>query len=55
MSNKYSDAQRKATNKWRSSKSQVVLTIDKEVAERWKAEAKAEGKSLTKWILEKIE
>ena len=55
MKSSYTEAQHKATNKYRRSRGQITLTVDKALKDKWQAQADAEGVSLTKWIISKVE
>ena len=49
----YTDAHRKATNKYRQSRAQITITISKEQKEQITQAATDAGKSVTQYILDK--
>ena len=50
----YTDAHRKATNKYRQSRAQITMTISKEQKEQIQQAATKEGKSVTQFIIDKV-
>ena len=55
MGSKYTDAQKKATNEYMKKMHTIRVVVTKEKAEEYKQLAKAEGKSLNQFIIDKIE
>ena len=56
MGEKYTDAQRRATLKYLSEKTDDVrVRVPKGTKERWRTEAEVEGKSLQRFIIDAIE
>ena len=56
MGEKYTDAQRRATLKYLSEKTDDVrVRVPKGTKEYWKSAAQAEGKSLQRFIIEAVE
>lgn len=55
MRGKYSEQQARATAKYMKDKHAIRVVVPKEDADRYKAAAEAEGKSLTKFVIECIE
>lgn len=55
MGSKYTESQKIATEKYMKDKHTIRLVVTKEKAAEYKALAKAEGKSLNKFIVDKIE
>lgn len=51
---RYTDAQRRATNKYRNSKAKIELFMEQEQKERIKQAAADAGKSVNQYILDKI-
>ena len=51
---RYTDAQRRATNKYRNSKAKIELILEQEQKERIKQAAADAGKSVNQYILDKI-
>ena len=55
MGRKYTESQAKATANYMSGKHTIRVVVPKEDAERYKAAAKKEGKSLNRYIIDCIE
>lgn len=56
MGEKYTDAQRRATLKYLSEKTDDVrVRVPKGTKEQWKAAAEIEGKSLQRFIIDAVE
>ncbi len=52
----YSDAQMRANHKYRAKAyDQINITVPKGTRDRWRALAEAEGKSLTAYIVSRVE
>lgn len=51
---RYTDAQRRATNKYRNSKAKIELIMEQEQKERIKQAASDAGKSVNQYILDII-
>lgn len=51
---RYSETQRKATNKYRQERAQIVLLMEKEQRERIKKAATDAGQSVNQFILDKV-
>ena len=54
MAGEYTEAQHKATNKYRSKNATISITVPAEVKAKWQEEAEKEGLSLTKYIMSKL-
>lgn len=55
MGSKYTEGQAKATANYMKNKHQIRVIVPEEDAERYKAAAKKEGKSLNQFIIDHIE
>lgn len=55
MANKYTEAQKQASQRYIENNAQIRLVVSKEQKERYKMLADAEGKSLTRYIVDILE
>lgn len=55
MGSKYTDAQKRATLKYFSNLVSIQIKVTPEQREKYRAQAKAQGMSLTEYIISKLE
>lgn len=52
---KYTEAQKESIRRYRNNTDMVYVTVPKGKKDEWKARASSEGKSLNRFIIDKVE